>query len=323
MPDQLLQVGSFLFATVATFFGLLIGIPIVVFFLRLFGIFATVRERECKVFVLFGKVIGVIDEPGFVFLPARLGINAFIVNLFGRTESVDLRVDQEYLRSQPVNSEEGAPMGIGVWFEMYVSDPVAYLFKNTDPRGSLSANVNNAAVRTLSNLPLEKMLVDRHSMSRTVRDDVSPKSQEWGYKLGSVYIRKVHFRDAGMIGQIEEKVVNRLRQVTSAIKQDGANQVSVITSAAERRAAVEFARAAAMRPEIVGETLREIQSDPEVAHSLFSVLETGRLVDGPASIVLLPEKSDLLTQLLAAGPSGSPAQPAAAPRAVPHAERDS
>ncbi|MBL0160930.1 MAG: hypothetical protein IPP47_28180 [Bryobacterales bacterium] len=37
-----------------------------------------------------------------------------------------------------------------------------------------------------------------------------------------------------MIRQIEEKVVNRLRQVTSAIKQDGANQVSIITSSAER-----------------------------------------------------------------------------------------
>ena len=51
------------------------------------------------------------------------------------------------------------------------------------------------------------------------------------------------------------KVVNRLRQVTSAIKQDGANQVSIITSTAERQAAVEFAKAAAMRPHIVGEAL--------------------------------------------------------------------
>jgi hypothetical protein len=33
----------------------------------------------------------------------------------------------------------------------------------------------------------------------------------------------VHFRDVGMIKQIEEKVVNRLRQVTAAIKQDGTN----------------------------------------------------------------------------------------------------
>ncbi len=32
-----------------------------------------------------------------------------------------------------------------------------------------------------------------------------------------------------MMRQIESKVVNRLRQVTAAIKQDGANQVSIIT----------------------------------------------------------------------------------------------
>src|SRR5207248_9413626 len=82
------------------------------------------------------------------------------------------------------------------------------------------------------------MLQTRHAMSQAVRHEVSPKSHEWGYKLGSIYIRKVHFRDAGMIKQIESKVVNRLRQVTSAIKQDGANQVSIITSTAERQAAV-------------------------------------------------------------------------------------
>jgi len=65
-----------------------------------------------------------------------------------------MRLDQTYLRSQPVNSEEGAPMGIGIWYEMFVSDPVAYLFKNADPRGSLEANVSNATVRSLSNMPL-------------------------------------------------------------------------------------------------------------------------------------------------------------------------
>jgi len=88
-------------------------------------------------------------------------------------------------------------------------------------------------------------------MSQTVRQEVTSKSQEWGYQLGSVYIRKVHFRDVGMIKQIEEKVVNRLRQVTSAIKQAGANQVSVITSSAEREAAVEFAKQLKKIPVIV------------------------------------------------------------------------
>src|SRR6476620_4909294 len=173
-----------------------------------------------------------------------------------------MRIDQQYLRSQPVNSEEGAPMGIGMWFEMFISDPVAYLFKNTDPRGSLGANVSNSTVRCLSNLPLARMMVSRHTMSTTVRDEVSPKSHEWGYKLGSVYIRKVHFRDLEMIHQIESKVVNRLRQVTSAIKQDGANQVNIITSTAERKAAVEFAKASGIRPELVGVALHNICKDP-------------------------------------------------------------
>jgi regulator of protease activity HflC (stomatin/prohibitin superfamily) len=209
-------------------------------------------------------------------------------------------LDQAYQRSQPVNSEEGAPMGIGIWYEMFISDPVAYLFKNTDPRGSLAANVSNSTVRCLSNLKLADMMENRHAMSQTVRAEVSPKSQEWGFKLGSVYIRKVHFRDQGMIKQIEEKVVNRLRQVTSAIKQDGANQVSIITSTAERKAAVEFGKAKAMRPRIVGAALEQIGRDPEIAHAMFGILETQNIIDGEADITLIPAGSEMLKDLVSA-----------------------
>ena len=216
-------------------------------------------------------------------------------------------------RSQPVNSEEGAPMGVGIWYEMYISDPVAYLFKNADPQGSLAANVSNAAVRCLSNMPLAQMLEDRHTMSKAVRQDVSPKSQEWGYQLGSVYIRKVHFRDEGMIRQIEAKVVNRLRQVTSAIKQDGANQVSIITSSAERQAAIEFAKAQAMRPAIVGAALNKIVEDPEVAEALFEILENQRITEGKAALTLLPARGDLLAQLVAAAPGTDGQQAPLAP----------
>jgi regulator of protease activity HflC (stomatin/prohibitin superfamily) len=191
-------------------------------------------------------------------------------------------------------------MGIGIWYEMHIEDPEAFLFRNSDPRGSLRANVSNSAVRSLSNMKLEYMLQSRHTMSRSVRAEVSPKSREWGYRLGSVYIRKVHFRDAEMIRQIEAKVVNRLRQVTSAIQQDGANQVSIITSTAERQAAVEFARAAAQRPLIVGEALRRMTEDPEVAEAVFQVLECQRLLEGQARLTLLPGNAEpLLTSVLA------------------------
>jgi regulator of protease activity HflC (stomatin/prohibitin superfamily) len=291
---------NMLIAAGVTFAGLLILGPIVRALCQILGLYTIVQERQCKVYLLFGKVILAIDEPGLHLLWFKLGWRAPLVNFLGKVYTLDMRLDQEYLRSQPVNSEEGAPMGIGIWYEMFVSDPVAYLFKNADPRGSLAANVSNSTVRCLSNMKLAAMLENRHAMSQTVRAEVSPKSHEWGYQLGSVYIRKVHFRDANMIKQIEEKVVNRLRQVTSAIKQDGANQVSIITSTAERQAASEFARAAAMRPRIVGAGLQEIARDPDIARATFDILEAQSIIEGEAEITLIPKGNDLLKQLAAA-----------------------
>lgn len=289
----------FLIALAASFFGLFVVVPICFGLLRLFGFYTIVEERQCKVYVLFGKVVATIDEPGLHLLIFKLGLKAPLVSFLGKCNVLDMRLDQEYLRSNPVNSEEGAPMGIGVWYEMFISNPVSYLFKNADPRGSLAANVGNSTVRCLSNLKLADMLENRHTMSQSVRTEVSPLSQEWGYSLGSIYIRKVHFRDAEMIKQIEEKVVNRLRQVTAAIKQDGTNQVNIITSTAERQAAIEFAKAAAMRPQIVGAALQKISADPEVSQALFKVLETQNIIDGEAAITLIPKNSNLLGELVA------------------------
>jgi regulator of protease activity HflC (stomatin/prohibitin superfamily) len=287
-------------AVFGSFVFFLIGEPIFRGLLRLFGFYAVVQEGTCHVYVLFGKVVAVLDKPGLQLLWLKMGPQAMLVNWLGKRHILDMRLDQQYLRSLPVNSEEGAPMGIGVWYEMFISDPVAYLFKNTDPRGSLSANVSNATVRTLSNMELENMLETRHVMSRAVRAEVTPKSHDWGYKLGSVYIRKVHFRDADMIRQIEEKVVNRLRQVTSAIRQDGTNRVNIITNSAQRKAAVEFAKANAMRPKIVGEALHEISQDPDVASAMFELLETENILNGEARVTLLTKGNELTKQLLAA-----------------------
>lgn len=266
------------------------------------GFYAIIKEKEARVYILFGDIVGVIDKPGFHFLWTEFGWKALFVNWLGRSYKRNMGLDQDYLRSIPVNSEEGTPMGIGVWCEMFISDPVAHLFKNVDPEGSLNANIKNATIKHLSNLPLLEMLVNRHSMSQSVREEVSPASSQWGYKLGSVYIRKVHFRDNEMVRQIEEKVVNRLRQVTSAIKQDGLNQVNIIKSKAEQEASVEFARAESMRPKIVSNTIQRISKDPEVLSAMFDILEYQRIIKGGNDLTLIPEgsRNNILTQLLAA-----------------------
>jgi len=300
-PAPLNGLLRFLLSAGLTFAVMFFAFPTLLAVARLLCLYAVVREREARVYVLFGKVMAVIDSPGLHLLPLKLGPMVLLVNFLGKCHIVDLRLDQQYLRSTAVNSEEGAPMGIGIWYEMRVSDPLAYLFKNADPRGSLAANVGNSTTRCLNNMPLARMLEDRHHMSQTVRAEVSPHSEEWGYSLGSVYIRKVHFRDQGMIRQIEAKVVNRLRQVTSAIKQEGTNQVNVIASTAEQQAAAEFARAAAIRPKIVGEALRRISEDPEISKALFEVLETQGILEGKGELTLIPgERPGILTDLLAA-----------------------
>jgi regulator of protease activity HflC (stomatin/prohibitin superfamily) len=290
----------FILAAIATFFGMFVLLPILFGVARQFGLYTIIEERQCKVYMLFGKVVTVLDQPGLHFLILKLGLKAPLVKFLGKCYTLDLRLDQEYIRCTPVNSEEGAPMGIGIWYEMVISNPINYLFKNADPRGSLFANVSNSTVRCLSNLKLADMLQNRHPMSQTVRAEVSPQSQEWGYSLGSVYIRKVNFRDTGMIKQIEEKVVNRLRQVTSAIKQDGTNQVNIIASTAEQQAAIEFAKAAAMRPQIVGSALQKVSQDPEISRALFQALETQNIIDGEAAITLVPKNANMLGSLLAA-----------------------
>ena len=260
------------------------------FLFYLFGVFGSVKERQAVVYVLFGSVVGVLTRPGLHFLWKDLGPRALFINWLGKKYKVDMRLDQQYLRSQPVNSEEGAPMGVGLWYEMYITDPTAYVFRNTNPRGSLCANVGNSTVRCLSNLPLDSMMASRHTMSRVVRQEVSEKSQEWGYKLGSCYIRKVHFRDKNMIQQIQNKVVNRLRQVTSAIKQEGANQVNIIASKAEKEAAIDFGKAAAIRPNIVGAMLENISRDEDVCRTLFEVLEINRMVANKIPINVLTQQ---------------------------------
>ena len=295
-----------------------IAIPILLAFLSIVNFYTTVMEGRAKVYLLFGRVLGVVAEPGLHFLWLRLGPQAALVRFFGRVQEIDTRLDQEYLRSNPVNTEEGTPMGVGIWYEMRVRNPVDYLFKNLDPRGSLRANVANATVRSLSNLPLHEMLESRHGMSRTVRQEVSPKAEEWGYQIGSVYVRKVHFRDNLMIRQIEQKVVNRLRQVTSAIRQAGTNQVDIITSSAERQAATEFAKARSVRPQMIGQALREIGQDPDVLNAVFATLEVERLIRANVEITLIPDQTDgTLTSLLASGAELKPAHPAGPPKPPP------
>ena len=120
------------------FFAGLLFLPIALRLCRAFGLYAIVNECEAQVFTLFGKVLGVLDEPGLQIPVARFGPKAFLVPFFGKRHRVSTALRQHYLRSQMVNSEEGTPMGVGIWYEMAVSDPVSLPLRQYQP-GRLAA----------------------------------------------------------------------------------------------------------------------------------------------------------------------------------------
>lgn len=275
------------FTALGTGFALTFFFTIIVVTLgRLFQLWRVLPERTVIVYTFFGKVVGQVDEPGLFFPIAHFGPQALLFPFFGKAYTVRTVIHQAYLRNQLVNSEEGAPMGVGIWFEMYVNNPKAFLFQNSDPIGSLKANVATAVVKQLSNLRLDVLLENRDALSRKVREEVSPTSSQWGFNLGSTYIRKVAFRDRGMIAEIQRKVVNRLRQVTAAMRQAGENEVAIIHSEADKKASQRLGQAQAVRPQVVGQALAQIQRVPEVAEALFALLDVQATLRSPGKIVL-------------------------------------
>ena len=277
---------TFILSVFAGIFLTFIGTFILIGLGRMFQLWRVLPERTVIVYTFFGKVVGSVEEPG-LFLPImHFGPRALLFPYFGKAYTVSTTIHQAYLRNQLVNSEEGAPMGVGIWFEMFVKDPKAFLFQNSDPMGSLKANVATAVVKQLSNLKLDVLLENRDALSRKVREEVTPTSSQWGFSLGSTYIRKVAFRDKGMIGEIQRKVVNRLRQVTAAMRQAGENEVAIIHSEADKKASQRLGQAQAVRPEVVGRALAEIQREPEVAAALFALLDIQATLKSPGKTVL-------------------------------------
>lgn len=282
---------GFIIAVAVGFVLTFILTPIALVFGRIFQLWRVLPERRVLVYTLFGKVIGEVNEAGLFFPIARFGPRALLLPFFGKAYEVHTHIFQSYLRNQLVNSEEGAPMGVGIWFEGYVNNPEAFLFQNSDPLGSLKANVSTAVVKQLSNLKLDVLLENRDALSKKVREEVSPTSAKWGFAMGSTYIRKVAFRDNGMIGEIQRKVVNRLRQVTAAMKQAGDNEVALIHSAADMKAAQRLGEAQAVRPLVVGKALAEIQNNPPVAEALFRLLDLQATLRSSGKTIIAPAGS--------------------------------
>ncbi|HEX4349231.1 MAG TPA: hypothetical protein VH251_02530, partial [Verrucomicrobiae bacterium] len=67
---------KFFLAAIGTFIGMFILAPMFFGLMRGFGLYVIVQERQCLVYMLFGKVVAVVDEPGLHMLIFKLGVKA-------------------------------------------------------------------------------------------------------------------------------------------------------------------------------------------------------------------------------------------------------
>ena len=208
-----------------------------------------------------------------------------------------------------MNSEEGTPMGIGVWYEMRVGNPEDYLFENTDPRGSLRANVRNA----------DGALPEQYAPAKSPRRP--PRNEPARARRGFAKIRGLgippwlRLHSQGALSGRSNDSPDRAKGGQPAAPghlgdpSAGGNQVAIIKSGAERAAAAEFAHASAVRPYLVGKAIQEIAKDKEILNTVFEILETEKMLDGDVELTLVPRDS-LFARLLATVNGSLPAVPA-------------
>ena len=101
-----------------------------------------------------------------------------------------------------------------------------------------------------------------------------------------------------MVDNITEKVVKRLVQVTSAMKQDGENRVGLIRSETANKVSQKMAEAKSTRPGVVGRALNEIaQEDHEILAAVMQVMETDSLLSSSATVEVLPKGPGVMIEL--------------------------
>ena len=64
---------GFTIAFFSTLVGCTIFVPVFLAFTRMFGLYTIVNEGSCKVYMLFGKVVAVLNEPACIFFSPNLG----------------------------------------------------------------------------------------------------------------------------------------------------------------------------------------------------------------------------------------------------------
>ncbi len=226
-------------------FGLLSGaaLPLAALWLwhaLTFGIY----PDESLLVLRFGRLARRVDEPGLHVL-----IDGFAP--WTRTLRVSRRIQATLLRDIEVHDVGGTELGVDVFVEFQVVDPVKATFAIENLSESVIKLVSHAVITVLGARTFDEILRDSGSLSEGVQAEIRSEAAAWGVEVRKVLLQQM--RPSSMATeQILAEVAARLEKMKARIEEEGRQAVALLHARTAAEIAVRIAKARGQYPRAIG-----------------------------------------------------------------------
>jgi len=228
-----------------------------------------VQEGEVVLVLRFGKLVAVLDRPGFVFLPDRM-------MPWTELRRVSTRREFRNINGVHVNDARGTTVLVDVFLEFRIIDPIKATFAVADWERALTSLISHAVTSALGSRNFEAILSDRSSLADAVREEVAEETARWGLKFERLLIRNVALLPE-VSHQMMRSVAAGIERWKADIEEDGRQRVAMLEARTTEEIASLVADARAQHPVAIGRALAELKSKPRVLEAYNQLYELSLL----------------------------------------------
>lgn len=195
----------------AAFVSGLALIPLMIRLVR--SVSFNVEDETAVVVSSFGKMVGMVREPGFHFWPAK-------ILPWTKVRELSLKRDFRTYESIHVNDCRGTTVVIDLWIEFRIVNPEKALFQIEDWERALQSLLTNSTTSILGTFEFNQILSNRSELSQTLKKDISDETSRWGLEIDLVFISKLSLLP-DVSQQLFDTVAARLEKATADIEELG------------------------------------------------------------------------------------------------------
>lgn len=215
-----------------------------------------VEDEHAALVTRFGRLLQVVKEPGWHWLPARWLPWVSVT-------TVSMQRDFREIENVHMNDARGTSVIVDLWVEFRIVDPAKALYEVDDWDEALHNLVTHASISILGNREFQQILCDRTELGALLRADLQAETTRWGLEIEQVFIRNVSLL-AGVSRQVLETIAARLERAKAAIEEEGRQKVALLEAQTQAQVAALVGEAKGQYPVAVSRALSRMQSAPAV-----------------------------------------------------------